>query len=297
LARCPVALLYLVGKRKNVRIPTLAVVLSMVALGLGPKDLAAQNPLIERQYHPWGCFEPGTWKTVRVVTETLDEEGKVTSTSTTETKTTLVDVEENNVTLQIEVKVEVAGKRFDSQPQVVKQGFHGELAHQKVTVKRMEPGSVEIEGRAIPCDVFQLISDNTTGRTTTTIHFSKTVPPYVLKRETAVTDPDSKQVLSETSVEVEALQMPCKVLAEIQSTSLLVAHHKNAKGTTITLARNSPSIPGGIVRHCSKELDAEGRLVRRSILELVDYGTAAPEPQRTGLLRRLRSSRHRKVAE
>jgi hypothetical protein len=36
-------------------------------------------------------------------------------------------------------------------------------------------------------------------------------------------------------------------------------------------------VPGGIVAHSSKELDADGHLIRRSTLEVVDYGL---EPDR-----------------
>ena len=68
--------------------------------------------------------------------------------------------------------------------------------------------------------------------------------------------------------------------------------HKNNKGTVITLAAVLPDVPGGIVRHSSKELDKTGRVVRRSTLELVDYGTNSDD-DRSGLFRK-RSSRRPK---
>ena len=39
-------------------------------------------------------FDASAWKTVRVVTETLNEHGQVVSTNTTDTKTTLVDIDD-----------------------------------------------------------------------------------------------------------------------------------------------------------------------------------------------------------
>ena len=88
----------------------------------------AQEAGITAKLHPWGQFDPGTWKTVRVTTETFNEQGQVVSTSTADATTTLVDIDNDGVTLEIQTCMEVAGKRFEAEPQTVKQGFHGELA-------------------------------------------------------------------------------------------------------------------------------------------------------------------------
>ena len=67
---------------------------------------------------------------------------------------------------------------------------------------------------------------------------------------------------------------------------------KSPKGTVITLAVLCPEIPGGIISHSSKELDANGRLVRRSTQELIDYGSE-PEKDRSGIFGRKRANKHR----
>ena len=102
----------------------------VLALGLaaGCASAVAEESAIAASLHPWGQFEPGTWKMVRVVTETLDEQGQVVSTSRTDTKTTLLEVSNDSVTLEVEACMEVAGKRFQVEPQTVKEGFHGEMA-------------------------------------------------------------------------------------------------------------------------------------------------------------------------
>jgi len=261
-------------------------------MGLCPGSGLAQEASITRRHHPWGCFAPGAWKLVRVVTETLDEKGAVTNTSTTETKTALVKVEEDGVTLRIEVQVEVAGKRFEAEPQTVKQDFHGVLASQKVKAKDLPASHVVIEGQKIPCKVRQLEYADTTSKTLMKIYYSDQVTPYVLKRESVTTDPEGKTTLSETSMQVVALNMPCKVLAEIKTAAHIKAVNKHAKGTTSTLAVISPEVPGGVIGHTSKEVDAAGRPIRRSALELIDYGLE-PDSNRPGLLRRVRPGRHR----
>ncbi len=43
-----------------------------------------------RDLHVWGRFDPGTWKRVRIITDTLNDRGAVADTTVTETKTTLL---------------------------------------------------------------------------------------------------------------------------------------------------------------------------------------------------------------
>ena len=266
-----------------------------LALGLaafGASGAAEENGMTAK-LHPWGRFEPGTWKTVRVVTETFNEQGEVVSVSTTETKTILQDIDRDGVTLDVEACMEVAGKRFQVEPQTVKQGFHGEPIEPKPEIKESADAPLTIEDRKIACKVQRLTSVGDKGKTTVVLHYSTTVPPYLFKRECVVTSPDGKSTLSETNTEVIALDMPVPVQGEIRSGIYVKTVHKNSKTTLTTLAMIVPEVPGGVVRHSSKEVDKSGRLVRRSTLELVDYN-ADPDKDRTGLFGRKRPNRRTK---
>jgi hypothetical protein len=270
-----------------------SLVILFVAIGgpAGPATVHAQTTDdVAAANHPWGRFAPGAWKRVRVVTETLDEDAEVASTSVTETKTTLVKVGEESVTLRVEVAVDVAGKRFDNDPQIVKQGFHGELPDRQVKMKEVGHTSLTIGQRKISCDVrqIQMTSDNV--RTTTKICTSDQTSPQVLRRETVTNDLKNDVKVSETVMEVLALDMPWKVLAEIKSAAYTRTVSTDSGRTTTTFAVTVEEIPGAVVCHSSKELDANGRVVRRSTLELVDYGLKA-ESGRMGLFHRLRQKR------
>jgi len=257
---------------------------------LDPAWSAAQQGGITRKHHPWGRFEPGAWKLVRVETETFDENG--TMSSATETRTILEDVDEDGVTLLIEVSVKVGGKRFDAQPQRVKQGFHGELANHDVKVTDLGAGRVTVQGRNLPCKIQQLEYTGPGGKTTSKIYYSDSVEPFILKRETIKTDPQSKTPLSETTVDVVAMDVPRKVLTRIRNTVHVKAVHTNANGTTTRLAVTSGDVPGGVICHTSKEVDNSGRLIRRSSLELIDHGLDV-DRDRTGLFQRWRPGRLR----
>jgi len=215
------------------------------------------------------------------------------STSTTETKTILTAVSKDSVTLELDAIVEVAGKRFAAEPQIIKQGFHGDAVNQDLKVKDPVAGQVTIEGRKVPCRIVQLECDGTTNKTMTSIYCSDTVAPYLLRRESVTSDLDGKNTLSDTTVEVVAQDVPWKVRSDIKNTCLTRTVHRHPKGTVTTWAITSTEVPGGVVSHSSKETDRNGRLIGRNTLELVDYGLQYDEEDKGGILRFKRRPRYR----
>jgi hypothetical protein len=280
------------GKKVNKRLLVCCAVASLIVLCLHPGPGLAQGTPIPAKHHPWGCFRPGAWKLVRELTETLDEHGLVKGTSTTETKTTLMSVDSDGVTLGVEVVVEVAGKRVESAAEIVRQGFHGEPICDDLKVGQQKDGEVTIEGRTIPCKIIQLECPGPTGKTVADVYYTPDVPPYVLKRTSTTSSQASNSEVDNRSFEVVSLDMPCKVMAEIANSADVKEVRKYPKGTITTRAITSTAVPGGIISHRSKEVDNSGRVVRRSILELVGYGLVADQDD--DLLRGLRRSRFRK---
>jgi hypothetical protein len=265
-----------------------------LALALLSHSALAQEPPIGRKQHLWGKFEPGAWSTVRVVTETLDEKGAVTSTSITETTTVLTAVDKDGVSLDVYSTIEVAGKQFDAEPESVKQAFYCEPAGKDAKAKEPTAGSVVVEGRKIACRVQQIESATPTSKTSTTVFYSDSQAPYLLRRECVTTDAEGKNTVSETTAELEALDMPWQVLNQRKGTATVKTTYKHSKGAVITWAQISPDVPGGVVSHTSKELDKNGRVIRRSTLELVNYGLQCDDDPRVGpLLRKRRAARAR----
>ena len=101
----------------------------------------------------WARFAPGDWKAICVTTQSFDADGELASTSTTRTKTTLTGIEESCVCLQIDVEVEVAGKKFKNPPQFARQGFSGEPLSRESQVQAMKPVELHINERVVPCRV------------------------------------------------------------------------------------------------------------------------------------------------
>jgi hypothetical protein len=262
-----------------------------VAAAAGGSSGLADNAGISARHHGWGRFKPGAWKLVRIVTETFDDHGAATGTNLTETKTTLQSTDTSGVTLEIEVGMEVAGKQFDAQPQCIKQGFHGELLNPEPKLSPSRAGQVTIEDHKLPCRIQQLEIPAGDSQTLVTIYYSDTTAPYVLKRESVTTDAGGKN-LGQTTLDVVAVDLPWKIRDEIKSVACIKTVQRHAKGTVTSLAMTSAAVPGGIVYQTSKETDSGGRLTRRSVLELVNYGLRA-EDERSGLFGRKRPPRRK----
>lgn len=262
--------------------------------GTVPGTSPGQDAPLAR-HHPWGSFSPGAWKVVRLVTETLDEKGVVTGASAMETTTTLNSCDQGGVSLLVEAVVEVADKRLKTEPRCVRQDFFGLTAGANTRVKAVQATHLVIEGRKMPVRVHEAEEVSDSGRTVTKVYCSDNVAPYVLRRETITTDAEGKTRLSETTASVVALDLPWQVLSEVKTTALVHSVQKQAKGTVETWAVTSPEVPGGVVCHASKEFDENGRLVRRSSLELIDYALEPEDDQGRGLFPRLRASRARKA--
>ena len=184
---------------------------ALVLATFAGRCFAAEEAGISARHHAWARFQPGAWKLVRVVTESLDESGRVIGVNITETKTSLLRIDADGVELEVEVGVEVAGKQFDGLPQCLKQGFHGELAGGEVKFLPVAAAEVAIEDRKVPCRSQQIEVAGSAGRTSVNVFFSDTLSPYILRRQSKTTDPTGANVLSETLSEVVALNMPQRV--------------------------------------------------------------------------------------
>jgi hypothetical protein len=159
---------------------------------------------------------------------------------------------------------------------------------------QLEPVAVTIQGRKANCRVYRLATRNTTTETVTKVYYSDTVEPYILKRETVKSDIATGQKVSEAKVDVIATDVPCRVLGVLRKCSNVRCVNEHANGTSTTLAVTSSDVPGDVVCHTLKGVDSDGQMVRRSTLELIDYGHQ-PEERPRGLFRwkRLRRGRTR----
>ena len=243
-----------------------------------PSFCLAQTGYEPGRHDSWARFEPGAWQRVRAEAETFDEAGKPGVRSTTTTTTTLESVDARRVTLRTSAKVEMAGKEFDSPPRLIKKGYYGEMNGETATIADAGTGSITIGEQRIACHIRRATiedhADSAPSKRVSTVYFSGRVAPFELRRETVCTDREGKKLLYRTDAKVIAINLPYQVLTELRTVSFIRTVHTSPKGKTITVEAQSPDVPGGVVAHWSREMDETGRVIRRSVLELVDYGIA-----------------------
>ncbi len=270
-----------VGRCRHLAL-SLAGALLLVAVGRsGQAETPAVSPssdqLSARDISVWGHFDPGTWKQVRIVTESLNARGEVVDTTTTDSKTTLVRTDSRCLSLRIEATVDVAGKRFQSQPEVVECGYFGEAPNDPTDQKIVGTAQLTIDGRQLPCRIRQVVASIGQQKQVTRMYVSDDVEPFVLKRETTVLSDDGRADHQNTTLEVIGLEMPYQVLSELKSVAWQRTVQWTGRGTNVTLDVTCADVPGGIVARTSKEFDESNHLVRRSTLQLVDYHTVADD--------------------
>jgi hypothetical protein len=265
--------------------------LAVVALAI-VTSAAARGDEILQKAHVWGRFPKGSWRQVKVITENFDEQGRPSNSSITDNTTTLQDVTGERVTLKVEVTVEVVGRTFPSRPQIVRQGYAGENVGQTVSTRRLEGQTILVDGRRVACETQQIEIVGGPNKETSLICFSPRFTPAILKRQTITTDAASAKTTLEATSEVYALDKPLRVLDEIKTGYCLRIVQTNEHGVTTTWSDRVPEVPGEIVAESSKKVDPQGRLVRRSTLELIAYGLRPDEARPDSPGRRMR--RHKR---
>ena len=268
---------------------------AVLVLTLAPAPSAAQDDGLLPHHHAWARFRAGAWKRVRATTESFDAAGNVVSTSVTDTTTTLVSSADDQIMLRVETTVEVAGKRFDARTVELKQHLCGAVPEQRLEVKPAGMATLTIDGDKYVCKVVETTTRNPTRMTVTTskTYFTDRVVPNVLRTESVTTGADDKPV-SQTTISAQSLDMPHRVLEEVKPTTMFKAVYVAGSHRTTSWAASAADVPGEVIWKVSKELDAQQRLVRRTTLELVDYGIEEPTVRAGGRLRRRAARRSRR---
>lgn len=239
---------------------------------LGDAAAMAADEFEPRLKHPWGSCRPGASKEVRVVSENLDASGQVASRSTTVTRTTLQEVTAHDYALSIKVSVDVGGKKFDSAPQLVRQGFFGEFPGEAVTLRKLGDETLAFQGRNLAMETREVTISGERQRRVMSIACSRVSFPFQFRCSANTLSGDGKTLIATTQMEVVATEIPYRVLGEIRDVAFIRTTQTQPKGSrTVTLEVHCPDIPGGVVAHMSKEMDERGQTLRRSELELVAY--------------------------
>lgn len=224
-----------------------------------------------RRFHVWGRFRPGSWVVVQQGIETLGEGGSVVARQSCETRMTLASSNDTALTLQVQASLDVGGKKLDSAPQELRQGVHGEVPEVAQTTE-LDPEDLRIDGQVYRCEVHRAEAEVDGRRTVTKSWVAPQTTPLVLRRLTTTTDAASGRLIGETVHEVLSITKQ-RVMARSRQVAELRIVQRHPRGQTTSYAVSCPEIPGGLVSQTSEEFDTQGKLLRRTKMELVDFET------------------------
>ena len=245
----------------------------LVGMLLVPRATSAQEWLKSVDHHWWGTSAVGSWKKVRVVTDILDATGKVTSTTKSVTTTTLLEADRRDYVLRMEVEMQLGEKRFVAEPRTVRRNYFFGDNQKARFVQTGRDANLTINGHSIAGTIREVTLTSEKGKRVSTVHYSAKNPPYIFKRKTTAKSPKG-QLLYTTDVDVTQYAIAHKVLGESKRVCHITTIHSQDQLTTTTKEVYCPDVPGGVISHTSQATDKNGNVVRRSTLELIDYGVA-----------------------
>jgi hypothetical protein len=245
----------------------IGVVLMLVAF-----ESTSEGAAFGRRFHQWGRFRPGSWVVVRQGCETLDHDGRVVNNAVSETRSTLATADDDAVTLHVQASLEIGGKTINGAPRTLREGI-AEGAPAGSTFVDLGEETVMVQGRPHRCNVQQIETIVDGRKRTVKSWFAPHVAPYVLRKLTTTRNASTDEIVSETQMEVVSLSVERRILARLRPVAEVRIVERHDRGQTRARAFCCPEIPGGIVSQTAEEFDAEGKLLRRTNIELVDFET------------------------
>lgn len=250
----------------------------------------AQQPQVVRLRDCWSKFPVGSWSRVRVTKQQQSDQKQTSPTRSRETLSTLMKVNQEGYELQLDVDVKVGDRVFDTPSQSLKRGRMRQVQGEPYRIKTQGSANLTIDGRKIPTTVYQIVYGEGETQRVSKMYYSPQVCPFVLRQEshrgTALANPP------ETKVEVIALDMPYQVLTNRKTVAYVKTTKRHAERLTVTYEVHCADVPGGLVAHSSITRDAEGKLLERSSLTLLAYGSQDnPTEAKQSWLRPSRRSR------
>ncbi len=225
-----------------------------------------------------GALAEGTWRTLRTVTETFDENGKFLARSETLHTDTLMEVTADDYALETATMVTVGGKHLRGGAQVSRRSLMSDASSDPPLVTTLSSADIGLSDRTIPCQRWELSIGEGAQRRLETVYYSPDVAPYVLRRELVAADGSSTSDLTNVDARVIGVDVPILLEGGMIAGHQLRIRSTMGANTVESLELRCQEAPGGLVRAASTERDPSGRRVRWVVTELEEFGSAGDRP-------------------
>jgi hypothetical protein len=223
--------------------------------------------LIPREAHPWARFMPGAWRSVETETE-IYRDGKLLEKTQSATVTAILNRDDANCCLEIATRSLVSTSDVTA-PREVILPIDPEGDNE---VKELKPEVITVDGKRRPVEVRQAKLTEKTGEKVMTVHLDSKSMPSVLRRETKIIDAKKGEPTAVTKTEVVSIDVPRLVAGENRQTWQVRTTHEHPAGRVETTEYLCAEVPGEMVYQESQEYDSAGKLLRRSTVELKEFG-------------------------
>lgn len=234
-------------------------------------------PLTNRET-PWGSFISGTWVVRRTNSQRFLPNSAATTT-VTDTWLTLEEVNDCGFSLRQETAIGLGNGAVTPAPICLTFDFYQQAVSEGVTIEQLQPQTLVVARRQVVCQVCRYTLVSTDQKKTTTLWYSNTVMPHVLRTEEIRTHipktaDEAETVLSHaimTVTDTSDVRLFKNILNEYKTQTI----KKTATGTTISQATFSANIPGGLLREVTVETDPTGKVTARNVTSVIDYFVAS----------------------
>ncbi len=242
------------------------------------KGEPAPPPVFPAESHLWGRFPTGSYRVQRTITETFNPDGSLLGKSVTTKHEVLKAVADDAYVLDVKAAVDLDGKQVAGDWKTRALKLATDNPGRVVESADLGTESVEINGEPLACRLweFRYAEENETVLQQT--HFNADRFPYAMRIRRASFSGEEEGEPEETLLmEITAMPAPSLLRGRIVSGCRTRWTRRSSKGRSIRSVFLCESVPGGAVEATSTDIDTEGRRVRHSVTELVDYGIGQPD--------------------
>lgn len=235
-----------------------------------------------RRTHPWARFEPGAWRRLRVVTESLDAAGESSGVNASERIERLVAVDDETYTLEVENLAPLAGLPT---PGAVERRHLSLLTDRsadlgKLTIEEAEPANISFGGSlggiVVPCRTWRATTTGEGAIEEELLSVAVGSDPAVLRRTLTTTIGGAPGAT--VTANVSRLDLPALYAERLTRSWHLATTITHPSGSrTERAAVYSADAPGGLHSESAADFDASGRRTFWSVTDLVESGRTPVE--------------------
>jgi hypothetical protein len=243
------------------------------------------------EFDDWQGFKEGSWCEIRTTVETIDKQGAVDSRGTTTARMILGAVTKDAVTLNVaEGTVEYAGKPFPTPASTLVLRQYGQSESDEISVAEQPKVSFELGEKKFECRSIKAVLTGEKGNREVVTLFVDASVNSPMRRIAKSFDADGKLV-DTTTTEVVSMESAVHVRDRPRPAIHYRVVYRNHKVSSTTFVVKCAEVPGQVVRATVVERGADGKLVRFTSQELVDFYVPTDNVQGTEIGGRPRDRR------